>query len=259
MIIYKKYDNIGNCERSDSLLKLVLKGALVAVLAFSVTATAFATDGSDQRVPISGPKLEDVADVIELEDGSLEIIPFDPESYIQQTGLEKPSPDAQLVSIKRVNIEGEEINLDESKRNNNSIMALGLSVKKTSVGTGTSPNRIARGRMLCSITSGCSNLKVEINTTESVSAEFSANYSISAEVVSAGVGYTIGTSRSISISGSEHRAVPYGKFLVLDAYPRIEITGFEIWDQGLFTNKMVGSGSSWRAVSNEMDFVVWIQ
>ncbi|WP_341280397.1 hypothetical protein [Paenibacillus sp. FSL H8-0537] len=243
------------------MFKLALRTILIAVLSLSVTASAFATDIDTPLVPAPTQNLEDVATVIENVDGSLEIIPFDPESYIQQAGLEKPSPNAQLVSIKRVSVTGDKNNPDNNMPSDTSSKAfgLGLFVKKTTVSTGTSPNRIARGRILCSIDGGCSNLKVEINTTDSIYSEFSADVSVGNDIVGAGVGYTIGAAKSVSISGSEYRAVAKGKFLILDAYPRIEITGFEVWDRGLFSTTKVGSGSSWRSTSNDMDFVVWIQ
>ncbi|WP_270171649.1 hypothetical protein [Paenibacillus sp. SYP-B4298] len=238
---------------------LMIMLVLAMTSSLSLSSSAFTEPPSSNKKTIE-PALTDVAKVVELKDGSIEIYPYDPDAFIEQMGIKKPSPDAQLVRIKRVKGKSSGQEVQELKeRNIAAAPFLGLYVQKTGTSTGTSPDRIARGRIMCSITSGCQNLRVEINTTDSVYAEFSANYEVSAEVVSAGVGYTIGSSKSVTITGSETRAVPYNKYLVIDAYPRIEITGFEIFDKGIFSTKKVGSGSSWRAVNNEMDFVVWIQ
>jgi len=88
------------------------------------------------------------------------------------------------------------------------------------------------------------NLKVEVS--RSVSATFSANYGVSAEVVSAGVGYSVTASYSVSSSGSWD--VPAGTYGRLEAYALHDKHSWEIWedDCGTPTDTYKGSGNSWK-------------
>lgn len=88
------------------------------------------------------------------------------------------------------------------------------------------------------------NLKVEVS--RSVSATFSANYGVKAEVVSAGVGYSVTASYGVASSGSWD--VPSGTYGRLEAYALHDKHSWDIWedDCGTPTDTYRGSGNSWK-------------
>jgi hypothetical protein len=87
-------------------------------------------------------------------------------------------------------------------------------------------------------------LSVQVQT--SVSATFSSNVSVSADVVSAGVGYSVTASYSVSSSGTW--TVPDGNYGRLEAYALYDKHSWEVWDDDCGTpeDSHVGNGNSWK-------------
>jgi hypothetical protein len=110
----------------------------------------------------------------------------------------------------------------------------------------------------CYSSSGCGQLTVQIAVATTRIAEFSANYDVSAEVVSAGVGFTIGTQYQIQTQSSyTENNVPYNKSIYIQAYEVIDITGFNIYEKGWFSDTLRGSGSAWKPVPNTIQTASW--
>ncbi|MEU1516915.1 hypothetical protein ABZ490_33025 [Streptomyces sp. NPDC005811] len=105
---------------------------------------------------------------------------------------------------------------------------LGKLVNVRSAGTkcGTSP--IAKA-------SGSGGIRLTISETKSVSTTLSADIGVSYKVISAGVGWNVQKSRSITISGS--REVSRGKHGTLTAYAKYSGKKFDIFDN--LTQKIV--------------------
>ncbi|WP_327230214.1 hypothetical protein [Streptomyces murinus] len=87
--------------------------------------------------------------------------------------------------------------------------------------------------------SGRGKMTLRIDQTESVSTSLSANINVTKGVVSAGVGWDVTKSRSITVSGSKE--VPSGKYGTLKAYAKYSGKKFDA--QG--TN-----GGSWMTVGH---------
>ncbi|GIP24174.1 hypothetical protein [Paenibacillus sp. J22TS3] len=83
------------------------------------------------------------------------------------------------------------------------------------------------------------NHNLGLNITKSVAATFSANVGISAEIVSAGVGYSVTDTFSVSASDSVQTN---GKATVLAGYAKYEVKTFDIWEDDPIWDDYVGSG-----------------
>lgn len=245
--------------------KKVLLSVLTVLLLVSLSMTSFAKQQDFNESREINPEkasldyeLNGISDVIQSEDGNLEIIPHDVEQFLELTGVEKPSEDAELLKIIRVTNQNK-VGLNNNNEEQSPSPLASLRVVSTGTSEGTHWDRIARSRVMCGVPSGCSALNVSISKTEGFTSDFEANIGISKSIVSAGVGFSIGTSTNTTVQGGATEAVDYNRYLVLDAYPRISITGFDIEELSWFTWSKIGSGSAWRVVPNEIDFFVWIQ
>jgi len=204
--------------------------------------------------------LSDLASFKQLPNGDIEIIPYDTEKYIEAANLQKPFPDAKLESLKIVTLP-ETLEFDQQQDSTVQPFALpgSLYLKITSISEGTG-GLIAQNSNTCYSTNGCSSLEVEISVNTSVNSEFTSTLgaALPENIVSAGVGYTIGTGVSIQNSSrySENN-VPYGKTLYIQAYPRLDITGFEVWKVGWFSDSLAGTGSAWKAKPNQIQVASW--
>lgn len=88
-------------------------------------------------------------------------------------------------------------------------------------------------------------LNLSLTVNRSVSATFSANVNVSAEVVSAGVGYSVTASYGVSSSGSWN--VPAGRYGRLEGYALHDKHTWDVWDDTCFSGQVYrGSGESFK-------------
>lgn len=88
---------------------------------------------------------------------------------------------------------------------------------------------------------------LNVNVSASVSSEFSATVGVSAGAVSAGVGYTIGATRGVSVSSDI--TVPSGRYYRHEGYARYDKHTWQVWYDGCpipGPNTYVGNGESYR-------------
>jgi len=93
---------------------------------------------------------------------------------------------------------------------------------------------------------GAGPITLSVTVSKSVSATFSANVGVSAEVVSAGVGYSVTATYGVSSTGTW--AVPSGTYGRLEAYALHDKHSWEVWedDCGTPTDTYKGNGNSWK-------------
>ncbi|MCX7570291.1 hypothetical protein OS242_09980 [Tumebacillus sp. DT12] len=93
---------------------------------------------------------------------------------------------------------------------------------------------------------GAGPITLSVTVSKSVSATFSANVGVSAEVVSAGVGYSVTGTYGVSSTGTW--AVPSGTYGRLEAYALHDKHSWEVWedDCGTPTDTYKGNGNSWK-------------
>ena len=89
-------------------------------------------------------------------------------------------------------------------------------------------------------------ITLTVNVTRTVSATFSANVGVSAEVVSAGVGFDVNASFSVSTEGSWN--VPSGVHGRLEAYALFDKYTFDVWDDdcGDPADTYKGNGAAYK-------------
>jgi hypothetical protein len=94
--------------------------------------------------------------------------------------------------------------------------------------------------------SGWGPITLSVSVSTSVSATFSANVGVSAEVVSAGVGYSVTASYGVSSSGTW--AVPSGTYGTLEAYALHNKHTWDVWndDCGDPADTYSGNGQSYK-------------
>lgn len=235
---------------------------------------------SEQAKENKGQSMKDIVEeanekngkVTKGKNGNKKFIPNNKEKFIEDFHLEKPSVDAELLYIIIPDETENDQVLNISKTLDTNLSGFGVAVMSYRFGGGTvvralntsrgTGGVLATAQNTCYTRSGCQNLHVSINQTKSYTSSYSANVSVASSIVGAGVGYSIGRTKSISLSASETTSAKYGQRLTIQAYPRIEVTGFEVWRQTSWwtlKRSRVGSGSSWQAVSNYGVYAVWLR
>lgn len=141
------------------------------------------------------------------------ITPDDPEKFIEDMGWEKPHPDAELVEVKRVTNDMDES--DVLGTDSAETRALSYYSVKNVRYAGESCGSIPRLR-----TSGTGGVDgvLTLGSSTTVSNTFSANVGVSANVVSAGVGFDVtnsftrSSSYSVNTGGSSYQIVAYDSY-----------------------------------------------
>lgn len=96
---------------------------------------------------------------------------------------------------------------------------------------------------------------VAITINQTISNQWSATGGISAEGVSAGVGFSVTQSYSISQTGTA--TIPYGHTVELDAYAVYNVDTFQVWYNPVFGGDyQAGSGNAWD-YSGVIEFDSW--
>lgn len=225
---------------------------ILSLLLFSVPVSASSLENGGDA-----PDLDKMATLRELPNGDIEIIPHNVEKYIEAVGIQKPYPDAKLDSLKIITLP------ENTQKRVMPIEPLALPgslyIKTTGTSQGTG-NMLGQNSNTCYSKGGCGQLQVQVSVNTTVSNEYSSTLGVALpeNIVSAGVGYTIGASVSVQNTGTySENNVPEGKSLYIQAYARINITGFEVWEKGWFSDSKVGSGSAWTAVPNQLQVASW--
>lgn len=199
--------------------------------------------------------LSEIADVQLLPNGDMKIIPHSVEEFINETGLIKPSENAKLIDLKI--IVPKDSNKQPKKQSNLKLESADYLLKTgTSSGTG---DLVGQNSNTCYTQSGCDHLQVAISVNTTESSGYSSSISVSEGMVEATVGYEMGSSYSIQNSDSYvEDDVPYNGTLYIQAYERINITGFTIWQDNWFSaDEQVGSGSAWEPIENFIEVASW--
>lgn len=89
-------------------------------------------------------------------------------------------------------------------------------------------------------TSGWGPGPISQSQTYSISANFSASIGITKDIVSAGVGFDVG--REYSITDSKELPLEAGQYGEIISYPMYRVHSFDIYEKGLFKDKLVGDG-----------------
>ncbi|MCX4410772.1 hypothetical protein OG840_57175 [Streptomyces sp. NBC_01764] len=103
---------------------------------------------------------------------------------------------------------------------------------------------LAQGKNSIAIVQGRGPMTLTLTAIETVSNTKSATITVSAEPVSAAVGFDVTKSRTKSMAGSWN--VPRGKFGTLKAYPLYEDYSFSVYSK--ITGKDVGKGTARKAI-----------
>lgn len=166
----------------------------------------------------------------------------DPKKFVEDVGFEKPFPDAQPVEvvIKRP-IEYKQLNNKKSD-----VISEHTYVTVTSRSEACGTTQIRR-----STVPGPSDYTMTVS--EKVTASFSANVGVSAEVVSAGVGFTV--TDEFAVSDSYKVSVPSGATWTVVAYPNLDVYRFDVYEPLLLGHQKTGSGTALKPVG--VCFVVW--
>jgi hypothetical protein len=94
-----------------------------------------------------------------------------------------------------------------------------------------------------------------MTVTESIAAEYSTNVRIGVDKVSAGVGFNV--TETYTVSDAHQASVPAGKTAVVEARPVYMNKYFEIWDDVCIgSDEKVGSG--WASKPIGVSFAQWI-
>lgn len=247
------------------MLKKLLSFASVGILATTIsfsTVNAEAIDDSINKTQslitydlFSEKNLKQHADVKQMENGLIEVTPYEPEEFARLAGYTKPSEDAVLDKVYIQKVTPNELSKIDNLVTPYAIGPEIYIVKKgTSTGTG---DLIATASSTC-FSATCGKLAVSLNQTNSLEAGFSSNYSVGdASIISAGVGFNVTKSVSVGIQGTyEEENVPKNGKIYLQAYERLKIVGFEIWEDDIFNDDFLGSGSAWQPI-NEVQFSNW--
>jgi hypothetical protein len=167
------------------------------------------------------------------------IVPENPDEFIKEKGWEKPTKDAKLVEVVRVSAPAP---TSDPNSTVTPMWGSGLYVKKIG------GERDACGTTVRARVSGVGNANgvLQLIQTVTVSNTFSANASVSAEVVSAGVGFDVSKSWTTTASYSVNTG---GKNYQIVAYDDYRLQDFEIWDDPYIgSDYKVGSGTAKRQV-----------
>ncbi|HDR7914335.1 TPA: hypothetical protein QCY05_003511 [Bacillus wiedmannii] len=169
-----------------------------------------------------------------------EFTPINQEKLLQETGWEKPTPNAQIEKVIRVS------SVEKTQKSTKAPLAdweflvvkdgmerdgCGLVVRARNTGTGDP-------------VSG----KLVLEQTVKVSNSYTSNVAVSASVVSAGVGYNVGSEfnrtakREVNTNGQNYQIIAYDDF---------RLQPFNVY----FTKLFKGTGTAYRQVG--FCFVVW--
>ncbi|MDO6633376.1 hypothetical protein [Bacillus thuringiensis] len=169
-----------------------------------------------------------------------EFAPINQEKLLQETGWEKPTPNAQIEKVIRVSSIEDVQNSSKAPladwdwlvvKNGMERDGCGLVVRARTSGTGDP----ASGKLI-------------LEQSVKVSNSYSSNVSVSAKVVSAGVEYNVGAEfnrtakREVDTAGQNYQIVAYDDF---------RIQPFDVY----FTKLFKGTGTAYRQVG--FCFVVW--
>lgn len=86
----------------------------------------------------------------------------------------------------------------------------------------------------------------EMVVTESFEASFSTNVDVSAEIISAGVGFSV--TRSYSVSDKQKIIVPSGRVGLIKAYEYYRLVRFDVMEKGFFGDKKIGDGYALKPI-----------
>ncbi|PLR78039.1 hypothetical protein CU633_07205 [Bacillus sp. V3-13] len=235
-------------------LKVVSKVAfvialIIAVIGFSTKGFVYADKLSTSLTPANAKScaITDIpqeelqeSKTIKSKNGNKVYDVKNPEKYVKALGLEAPSPGAKLVGISfsysnpapnsTTNPSSDfttQAGTGYYLKNIRSSEACGAQVIRSSYYTGPSTPTMT--------------------VTETVSASFNANVGVSAQVVSAGVGFNVTSTYTVSDSYSVK--VPAGKTYNIRANPIFLIKNYEVWnDPWIGFDKKVGSGSAQKPI-----------
>lgn len=163
----------------------------------------------------------------------------DPDRYVEELGLVRPSPDAKLVGLA--------FSHDSSAATDSTMFSDDYSTLATGdkYAKKTSSGEVCLLNVLRSSYYPAGNAKMIVS--EKVAATVSANAEISAVALSASLGYSV--TNEFLVSDEYSTVVPAGKTLNISAYPINIATTFDIYQERfLISDKLIGSGTAYRPV-----------
>lgn len=96
---------------------------------------------------------------------------------------------------------------------------------------------------------------VSITINQTVSNSYSANVGVSADSVSAGVGFSVTQTYGVSQTGSAN--IPAGQTIEIDAYAVYNVSTYDVWwNPALGGDYKVGSGNAWH-YTGVIEFDTW--
>lgn len=181
---------------------------------------------------------------------------------IKRLGLKKPYPTAKLVGLsfgdnfknmqvkKRFDISDPKVFYGKFYIGFNT-----YDVRVISTGYGVG-GLLAESSQICFTPEGCQQASVSIRGTKTVTSGYSTTTGVNSSAISASVGYNIGSSQSVSTSGTASSSLKYYQKLVLQAYEPLEIKHLEVYSY--LYNEALGTGSAWRASDNKAVMAQWL-
>ncbi|WP_246005799.1 hypothetical protein [Brevibacillus gelatini] len=185
--------------------------------------------------------------------GYKEFVIKNPEEFVKKAGLKKPDPKLKAKSvIIRVPLEESndekvyQYNKDSRDGKNNregEVTTQDLDLKPDYV-TVTDTSYACGVEEIQRVSGSKGTLTLTVS--EKVAATFSANVSVSAEIVSAGVGFNVTSEYTVTDSNTVDTN---GRFTELVAYPYYRIKYFDVYDEATFgSDNYLGSGEAWKPI-----------
>lgn len=183
------------------------------------------------------------------------------EELVEKYGLEKPSPDAKLVSIQIVNNEDDSIELPkEESKSINPQAIFGYRIVKGPTQSIDGWTEIARAKYFCNkpSTQQCKGIEITVSANESVSVEVQTSLSIGVqEVVAAEFGYSLGQSIGVSTSVMVPMDIQGGKTGIAVGYPIYNSTFCEVYEKGILNDKYLGGATFLKPKPSSIAVTSW--
>jgi hypothetical protein len=172
-----------------------------------------------------------------------EFVPTHPEDFIKKNGLRKPSKDAVLVKV---------VDVDYVYENDPSA---GETVHPLEIGgneyyiKNVGPEYVTYGSYVVASVekSGATNGTLTLSQAVAVANSYNVSVSVNAQIITAAVGYNVTQTWTTTATYSQN-VTKDNKITVIDAYDKYYQRSFEVWEDDVFFNDFVTTGTSKRHV-----------
>ncbi|WP_028593270.1 hypothetical protein [Paenibacillus assamensis] len=191
--------------------------------------------------------------------------PNNQEQLVEKYGLQKPSADAQLVSIRIVHNDSPSSlpNEQSAEKNNAPMSLLGYRMVKNSPQLVDGWQEIARGKYFCNRpkTQTCDNIQIDVNANQSVTTSINTSFGVGYDdVISAefgvSVGHTVGVATTVKAYAPP---IPGGRTFIAVGYPIYQSTFFTLYKKGIFSDTLLGTGTFLLPQPSSIAVTDWIQ